>query len=238
MTLPEELRRLAVDLARGAGKILLGARYTELETKSSPTDPVTDADRAAERYIFDRLRSERPMDSILAEEGSRQEGPSGITWVVDPLDGTVNYVYDIPQWAVSIGVEGNVRAGVIHDPSKDEMFTDADDLRPSQKTDLSQALVGTGFAYSSKVRERQAAVAARVIPQVRDIRRAGSCALDLAWVADGRLDAFYEESVNSWDISAGIAIIQAAGGHVILEEDLIVAAGNTELAEKLRALVV
>lgn len=231
------LRSLAVDLAQGAGELLLKSLPTGQSSKSSPTDLVTDADRDTEQYIVERLRAERPDDSILAEEGSLHEGSSGIRWVIDPLDGTVNFVYGIPQWSVSIGVEGAVRLGVVHDPNRRETFTDAGELRASTKTVLASALVGTGFSYSSKRRRHQAAVLQRVLPRVRDVRRAGSCALDLAWVAAGKLDAFYEEDTHHWDISAGIALIQSAGGFVRTHGDTTIAAGTKSLLNALESLV-
>lgn len=233
----EELRALAVDLATAAGQIILRAGSGGQSAKSSPTDLVTAADHAAERYIFERLSRERPDDSIVSEEGSHRLGSSGISWVVDPLDGTINFVYGIPQWCVSIGIEGEIRAGVVHDPVKRETFTDADQLEPSAKTNLEESLIGTGFAYSSEVRERQAAILTKILPKVRDIRRAGSCALDLAWVACGRLDGFFEEGTNHWDVSAGIALVEAAGGSVYTKDSLTIAAGTSELLEKLKSLV-
>lgn len=233
----DSLRELAVELARGAGELLLSAAPTGQAAKSSPTDLVTDADRAAERYIFERLRRERPEDAIHAEEGSLHEGTSGVRWVIDPLDGTVNFVYGIPQWCVSIGIEGSVRAGVVHDPSRGETFTDMEDLHPSTKTLLSDALVATGFSYRPEIRARQAAVLQTVLPKVRDVRRAGSAALDLAWVACGRLDAFYEDDIRWWDISAGIALIEAAGAVVRVHGGLTIAAGTEPLLEQLEALV-
>ncbi len=234
----DELRMLAVRLAREAGDILLNMKAGRTLSKSSPTDLVTEADHAAERYIVEALTRERPDDSIVAEEGSARTGTSGISWVVDPLDGTVNYVYGIPQWCVSIGIEGAVRAGVIHDPSRGETFTDADPLTPSGRTDLAEALVGTGFAYDAQLRAIQGEVVARILPKVRDIRRAGSCALDLAWVACGRLDAFYEDATNHWDVSAGIALIESAGAFVKTHGTLTIAAGTEELLGKLEALVI
>jgi myo-inositol-1(or 4)-monophosphatase len=237
-TAPKEtLRKLAVELARGAGKLLLEAAPTGQESKSSPTDLVTDADRAAEQFIVDRLKAERPEDSIIAEEGSLSEGTSGIRWVIDPLDGTINFVYGVPQWCVSIGVEGAARLGVIYDPNRSETFTDADRLLPSQKTELAGALVGTGFSYSAKMRAKQAVTLQRVLPRVRDIRRAGSCALDLAWVACGRFDAFYEEDTHHWDISAGVALIESAGGAVRTYGPLTMAAGTEVLLDQLESLV-
>ncbi|HVL50430.1 MAG TPA: inositol monophosphatase family protein [Actinomycetota bacterium] len=239
MELTEQLRALAVELATEAGEILLsmgtGGRTS---AKSSPTDPVTEADKAAERHIFDKLRRLRPDDSIVAEEGSGNRGTSGIQWVVDPLDGTVNYTYGFPHWCVSIGVEGAERLGVIHDPSRSETFADPSVLTPSRKTDLADSLIGTGFAYGAQTRARQAAILAHLLPVVRDIRRVGSCALDLAWVACGRLDGFYEEGVKHWDISAGIALVNDAGGVARTHGEITVAAGTEELLEKLEQLVV
>ena len=241
-----ELRALAEELARAAGGVLLdmapkapgGSREDAVvETKSSPTDPVTEADRAAEAVIFERLRKIRPDDTIVAEEGSGNQGTTGIKWVIDPLDGTVNYVYGLPQWCVSIGIEGGVRLGVIYDPNRDEMFSDPSQLFPGSKTQLKEALIGTGFSYSPETRAHQAETASRVLPRVRDIRRAGSCALDLAWVACGRLDGFYEEGVQAWDTSAGTALVEAAGGSVGRRGGLTFAAGTRELREKLEQLV-
>lgn len=231
------LRTLAVNIAKGAGEVIRATAPEGISTKSSNTDLVTDADQAAEAYIFDRIRRERPRDSIISEEGSLYEGSNGVTWVIDPLDGTTNFVYDIPQWAVSIGIEGEVRAGVVYDAMRRETFTDIDDLNPSRKTTLDDALIGTGFSYSADVRRDQAMLLTKVLPLVRDIRRAGSCALDLAWVAAGRLDAFFEKDTHHWDISAGIAIVEGVGGAVHTQGSLTIAAGNAVLLSKLVRLV-
>lgn len=233
----EELRALAVELAIGAGNVILEVGSGDRSVKSSPTDLVTAADHAAEKYIFDRLTKHRPDDTIIAEEGSSRTGTSGVSWVVDPLDGTINFVYGIPQWCVSIGIEGEVRAGVIHDPVKGETFTDADAFSPSSTTELSQSLIGTGFAYSSTTRKRQAEILNEVLPNVRDIRRAGSCALDLAWVANGRLDGFFEQGPSRWDVSAGLTLIESAGGSFHQRGDLTIAAGNETLLAKLMDVV-
>jgi myo-inositol-1(or 4)-monophosphatase len=237
MSEADELRSLAVEIAKGAGELLLSTKGGVTTSKSSPTDLVTDADRAAEKFIVERIKEARPADSILAEEGSLHEGTSGVRWVIDPLDGTINFVYGFPQWCVSIGIEGNARVGVVHDPTRGEIFTDADDLSPSTKTDLSDALIGTGFSYSSEMRSKQAKLLTKILPLVRDIRRAGSCALDLTWVAAGRLDGFYENDTHQWDISAGLAIIEAVGGHTRTHGQLTIAAGRLELLEQLEALV-
>jgi myo-inositol-1(or 4)-monophosphatase len=233
----DDLRPVAVDLAHLAGKLLLATAPTGLSSKSTPTDLVSDADRAAEQLIVERLRTLRPDDSILAEEGSLHEGPSGIRWVVDPLDGTVNFVFGIPHWCISIGVEGSVRLGVIHDPLRNETFTDADRLAPSAHEHLDGAMLGTGFSYSATVRARQAEVLRRILPRVRDIRRGGSMALDLAWVACGRLDGFYEDDSHQWDVSAGLAIVEAMGGATRMHGALVVAAGTRSLLEDLEAAV-
>lgn len=231
------LRAFAVDLALEAGALLAKARPTGQSSKSSATDIVTDADRAAEELIVVRLRAERPEDSLLAEEGSVHTGTSGNTWLIDPLDGTINFIYGIPHWAVSIGLEGGVRLGVIYDPSRDEMFTDESDLTPSAQTDLAQSLIATGFSYDAGNRAEQGAVVARVVSRVRDIRRGGSLALDLAWVACGRLDAMFEHHTHPWDLSAGIAMLEAAGGVAKVTGDMIVAAGNETLFRQLEELV-
>lgn len=233
----DDLRALATEVAHGAGRILSRTSAGERDTKSSPTDLVTEADRAAEDFIYSELRKHRPHDSIIAEEGSSHEGSSGISWVVDPLDGTINFVYGIPQWCVSIGVEGKVRLGVIYDPSRQETFTDADEMSPSPKTDLSDCLVATGFSYSASMRAKQSQILTRVLPHIRDVRRAGSCALDLAWVANGRVDAFYEDDTHRWDISAGLAIIEAAGGAARTHGSFTIAAGNPQLLDSLEDLV-
>ena len=234
---PGPLRDLARALAEEAGTLILHSRATGLARKSSPTDVVTDADRAAEELIVSRLRSERPDDGILAEEGSAAAGTSGVRWVIDPLDGTINFIYGIPHWAVSIGVDGAARLGVIYDPNRGEVFADGEDRQPSSQTELAQSLVATGYSYNAEVRARQGRMTATVVPRVRDLRRAGSLALDLAWVACGRLDALYEEDVKPWDISAGIAILEAAGGAARTIGTMVIAAGNQTLLDRLTDLV-
>jgi myo-inositol-1(or 4)-monophosphatase len=237
VALADELRSIAVELATEAGDLLLSMEAGVISAKSSPTDPVSDADRAAERHIFEKLLKLRPDDSIVSEEGSINVGTTGVEWVIDPLDGTVNYVYGFPQWCVSIGIEGAERLGVVHDPNRRETFTDLGPHTASMKTELADSLIGTGFSYSVEIRSRQAALVAEILPKVRDIRRAGSCALDLAWVACGRLDGFYEEDVRRWDTSAGIALVQAAGGFAEQVGPVTFAAGTRELLEKLQELV-
>ena len=225
--LPADLLVLAVDLARQAGALALSmhAGLGASDTKSSPTDVVTAADRASEALLVKGIRSARPDDAVLGEEGASHDGSSGVRWVVDPIDGTVNFLYGLPQWAVSIGIEvdGVTEVGVVFDPAKDELFTavrgggaelNGRRLRCTEVTELSQALVATGFSYEAARRLRQARVLAALLPQVRDVRRLGAGALDLCAVAAGRVDAYYEQALSPWDMCAGLLIAAEAGARV------------------------
>lgn len=219
------LVELAVGLARQAGTLLLelhATRPRHVATKSTLTDMVTEMDRTSERLIVDGLLRARPDDGILGEEGSAREGASGVRWIIDPLDGTTNYLYGHFAWAVSIAaeVDGEVVAGVVVDASHDEVFTaqlgggarcNGQPIAVSGHDELATALVGTGFAYAAAERARQAVLLERVLPNVRDIRRNGSAALDLCWVACGRLDAHYEQGLAPWDLAAGELIAREAG---------------------------
>lgn len=225
---PPELLVVAVEAARLAGALLENRVHGPAQgvgTKSSPTDLVSDADRDSERLIRRFLAQRRPGDGILAEEGESLQSSSGITWIVDPLDGTVNYLFGIPQWAVSVACrdEQGLLCGVVHDPNRSETFralrgqgatVNERPLSVSNRDSLDRALVGTGFSYDAEIRYEQARVAALLLPKVRDIRRMGSAALDLCAVACGRLDAFYEAPVELWDRSAGELIVREAGGLV------------------------
>jgi myo-inositol-1(or 4)-monophosphatase len=222
---PGELRALAESVAREAGALLRDAfRSPDLRVtaKSTPTDLVSEADHNAERLIRERIGGARPDDGILGEEGGDVAGSSGVRWVVDPLDGTVNFLFGIPQWAVSIAAEDDRGAlvGVVYDPVRDELFSaerdgaatlDGRPITASTKTDMATALVGTGFGYDAEVRRAQSAIAARLLPEVRDLRRFGAAAIDLAWTACGRLDAYYEHGLNAWDLAAGGLICERAG---------------------------
>lgn len=224
---PTALAELATELAREAGGLLL-ERYragvaTGVQSKTTPTDLVSAADLDAESLLRDRIAQARPHDGILGEEGADVPGDSGLRWVIDPLDGTVNFLFGIPQWSVSVAVqEIGVRtlAGVVFDPCRDELWTavagghgslDGTPIHGSRRDELATAMVATGFAYDAAVREGQARVLAPLIPRVRDIRRLGSAALDLAWTAAGRYDAYFERSVKQWDVAAGLLICEAAG---------------------------
>jgi myo-inositol-1(or 4)-monophosphatase len=216
---------LAEQIAREAGAQLRAAFETDLriETKSSPTDLVSEADVAAERLIRERLLAARPDDGMLGEEGSDTPGTSGLRWIVDPLDGTTNFLFGIPQWGVSIAVEDEqgMLAGVVYDPMRDELWAAARGASPTldggplggreHARDLATALVSTGYGYEADVRAAQAEITGRLLPRVRDIRRMGSAAIDLAWTAAGRYDAYYERGVKSWDFAAGALICEAAG---------------------------
>jgi myo-inositol-1(or 4)-monophosphatase len=218
-----ELLAVAVEAAGAAGAVL-AERYagasepSGVATKTTPTDLVSDADLAAERAIREVLARRRPDDSIVGEEGDDVTGTTGLRWLVDPLDGTVNYLFGVPQWSVSVACEG--RAGGVLAPLRGERFEvvagerptlDGAPLRPSEREWLGTALVATGFAYDAGVRARQAQTIARLLPRVADIRRLGSAALDLAWTAAGRYDAYFERGVSAWDIAAGTMLCEAVG---------------------------
>lgn len=212
---------------------------------------VSDADRDAEATIVDMLRSERPDDGLLGEEHASREGPSERRWVIDPLDGTTNYLYGFPAWVVSVAVEdpdGGL-AGVVFDPVRGELFAAArgegcsvngEPVGVREPPATEQALVATGFSYEAAHRADQAAVVSRVLPRVRDIRRAGAAAFDLALLAAGRLDAYYERGLKPWDWAAGRLLVTEAGGTVIELDDEptgLVAASSTALAGALVGLV-
>ncbi len=195
---------------------------TTAATKSSPTDVVTAMDRASEQLIVRRLLEARPEDGILGEEGAARTGTSGVCWVIDPLDGTVNYLYGLPPWAVSIAaeVDGSVVAGVVHAPMLDDVWTAVRgggawlggmQLCGSQRTDLAQAMCATGFGYEASRRTRQAAVLTRVLPRVRDIRRYGAASIDLCLAAGGIVDVYYERGLHPWDLAAGGLVAEEAG---------------------------
>lgn len=227
---PSALRRLAEELARAAGEPALAGRRRQgvgvpigHDTKSSATDPVTEFDRAAERLLVEAIRERRPDDSIVGEEGAAHAGTSGIVWQLDPIDGTANFVYDLPSWCTSVGVEdasGRGLAGAVFVPTTGELFSAARDegatlngvaLHVSTAESLDATLVATGFSYRRDRRAAQGARLARLLPEVRDVRRSGSAAVDLCRVASGRVDAYFEDHLNSWDVSAGLLIASEAG---------------------------
>lgn len=224
----DALTRLAVDAAEGAGRLLEAALHevrTTVEHKSSATDMVTEVDRAVEAFVVDRLRGARPDDGFLGEEGASDPGTTGVRWIIDPLDGTTNYLYAFPAFTVSIAaeVDGVLAVGAVRDPSHDETFQawrgggawcNGAPLHGDGPPELAAALVATGFSYSSDRRAWQAAVLAELMADIRDVRRAGAASLDLCWVAAGRVDVFYERGLAPWDFAAGSVIASEAGVEV------------------------
>jgi myo-inositol-1(or 4)-monophosphatase len=229
-----DLLAIARDVAIQAAALVLRRRTEGIEvaaTKSSPVDVVTEADRETEAFIRSALADARPGDGFLGEESAATVGTSGLTWIVDPIDGTVNYLYGIPHYAVSIGVvEGepdplswNALAGCVMNPASGEIFTAASgagaflgntSIRVAESVDLSQALVATGFGYDSEMRAEQGQLIARLLPLVRDIRRQGAASLDLCFVASARYNAYFERSLGPWDHAAGALIAREAGAKV------------------------
>ena len=244
-TLPEDLRAVAEQLAAEAAAFVrrrrtetfgvpAGSAAAQVRAKSSPTDPVTIVDTETEQLIRRRLAELRPGEPILGEEGGGQAADSGtVRWVVDPIDGTVNFVYGIPAYSVSIAaqLDGRSVAGAVADVVSGDIYSAGiglgahvlvggvrSPLRCSDADDLSMALLGTGFGYEPNRRAAQAALLARMLPVIRDIRRIGSAALDLCMVAAGRLDAQYEHGLSVWDWAAGALIAAEAGAVLVLPE--------------------
>jgi myo-inositol-1(or 4)-monophosphatase len=228
---PAALLDLAVAVAREAAELVARGRAgaaEHVDVKSSPVDVVTAVDTASEQLIVSRLLGARPEDGVLGEEGAAREGTSGVRWVIDPIDGTVNFLYDLPGYAVSVAaeVDGEVVAGVVLNVATGELFTatrgggayGSSPARPepvrltgSAPVSLEQTLVATGFGYRVEQRRRQGAVVAQLLTRVRDIRRYGSSALDLCTAAAGRVDAYYELDLKPWDHAAGALVAREAG---------------------------
>ncbi len=250
---PAALLDLARDIAERAAGVALEARRKGISiaaTKSTPTDVVTAVDRDTETLIRSLILDARPDDGILGEEEDTHVGTSGIDWVVDPIDGTVNLLYAIPAWSVSVAVvqgppdpaHWRALAGFVVNPVSGDVYEASAGggarrngvaIHPNPDVALSRALVATGFGYAAEQRQRQAQALLHLLPRVRDIRRIGSAALDLCWVASGRLDAFYESGLNPWDHAAGAliareagAIVGGAGGGPESSELLIAAAAS------------
>jgi myo-inositol-1(or 4)-monophosphatase len=217
---------LALATAREAGRLVLRLRSEGVEvagTKSSEIDIVTRADQAAEALVKERLLGARPGDGMVGEEGDDLPGVSGVVWIVDPIDGTVNYLYGHPHFAVSIAaeVDGEVLAGVVVAPALDLEYVavrgggatcNGRPVHPRPSVPMAERLVGTGFSYEQPARAREATYIARLLPRVRDLRRLGSCALDLCGVASGTLDAYVEEGPHIWDhAAAGLVVLEAGG---------------------------
>lgn len=252
----DDLLALATDAATQAAGLLLaglGQARTDVGTKSSRTDMVTEMDRASEALIVKALLAARPDDGVVGEEGSARTGTSGVRWVIDPLDGTTNYLYGHPGWSVSIAAEldGEVVAGVVLDAMHAETFTatrgggalrNGEPIRCSDQQDVSRALVATGFGYAPERRTAQAEVVGRVIGQIRDIRRMGAASVDLCWVGCGRVDAYFERGLSWWDLAAG-SLVAAEAGAVVTSlaggppEPGSILAAAPAIADPLRALL-
>mgnify|MGYP003376711331 CR=1 FL=1 len=270
MTIPERraladvldshpLARVAWHAAAAAGAFLKDERPIDLlvDTKSSPSDAVTQMDRTAEALISAALLGSRPDDGLLGEEGGERIGTSGVRWIVDPLDGTVNYLYRMPMWGVSIAAEedGIVTVGIVATPEFGETYVAvrgggawrvvggvAERLAVSDCADLQVAMVATGFGYDALMRRRQSEIVTGLISEIRDVRRTGSAVVDFCWLARGRLDAFFEKGLNAWDYSAGALIAREAGAVVtgLHDDDLsdFFVAAAPGIAEPLRRALV
>jgi myo-inositol-1(or 4)-monophosphatase len=247
-----ELAGVALACSTAAAQVLrqgLDGPPRAIDTKSSATDMVSEVDRGAEAAVSQVLASHRPDDGLLAEEGTARPGSSGVRWVVDPLDGTTNFLFGIPQFAVSLAAEidGVPQVGIVVDPSRGETWAAVAGWgarrngRPcrvaSGRSTLATALVATGFGYQPARREWQGAVAARVVPRVRDLRRLGAASLDLCWTAGGRYDAYYEWGLNPWDLAAGALICAEAGGRVETFPGRLIVATTPELFDPFCALL-
>ena len=244
--LARTLAALALDIGRRAAALVAAADRDDLrsETKSSPTDLVTRYDRASEALIVDALSATRPDDAILGEEGSERAGTSGVRWIIDPIDGTTNFAYGFPGWAVSIGAEidGLPAVGVVIVPTLAEEFVawtgggatrNGVPISVRPPVGLDQALLATGCAYDRERRARQGRVIGELAARVRDIRRMGAAAVDLCSVACGRVDAYFEIGLSPWDLAAGRVVVAEAGGLVTgaRSDDVIIAAHPTLHAE-------
>lgn len=222
----EELLTLSEQVARAAGAFVRDAGTpTNVTNKSSRSDMVTEVDKATELLIRELILAARPDDSIIGEEGDDLNGSSEVQWIVDPIDGTTNFVYGIPCYAVSIAVRiaGVTSAATVFDIPNQEIFTAAlgqgskcngKSIAVSQTANLSDALIGTGFSYDPDRRIRQSLTLSRIVSRIRDVRRAGAASVDLCWVACGRLDGFYEQALFPWDFAAAELIVKEAGGVV------------------------
>jgi myo-inositol-1(or 4)-monophosphatase len=221
---PARLEQLAVDLAEGAAELVRerAADHRSASAKSTATDLVTLVDTAAERWLTARLAELRPDDAVLGEEAGGRGGTTGVRWLLDPIDGTVNFVLGIPHYAVSVAaeVDGVVVAGAVANPVSRETFhahlgggarLAGARLTGPREIPLARAVVGTGFGYDAGLRERQAAAAAPLLPRIGDLRRLGSAALELCFLAAGRLDAYFEAGLNEWDHAAGGLVATEAG---------------------------
>lgn len=249
-----DLGSTALEAARAAAAVLAAGsapdhEVTGISTKISATDMVSDVDRAAEAAVAQVLQSRRPDDAIVGEEGTSSPGTSGVRWVVDPLDGTTNFLFGIPQFCVSVAAEIDSRpvVGVVIDPSRPEVWAAVSGYGSvvngvpcrvaTERSSLAEALCATGFGYRPERRRWQGEVLARVVALVRDVRRFGSAALDLCWTGAGRYDAYFEWGLNPWDRSAGSLVASEAGARVDIVGAGLVVAAVPELWDPLCSLL-
>ena len=233
----EALKDLAVEIAKSAGALLMQRpEQLDISTKSSDIDIVTQMDRASERFIVDAILKARPDDGIIGEEGADRASKSGYTWVIDPIDGTVNYLYNMAGWSVSIAVKdsnGTV-VGVVYSPTIDSLYTairgggaflNGSKISCNDPIELNRALIATGFAYRSELRKEQVVQFNELILKIRDYRRNGSAAIDICHVASGQVDGYYEMGLLEWDRAAAELIASEAGAKISVHGELTIAAG-------------
>jgi myo-inositol-1(or 4)-monophosphatase len=257
MSLAFELLNLAESIALKAGSLLVNRPSKfDLDEKSGVFDFATQMDHESEKLIVSAILAARPDDGLIGEEGANRESKSGVTWVIDPIDGTVNYLYDIPGWCISIAAkdrDGGL-AGVVYSPATQSLwkahrgggaFLNGNPIKCNDPVALNRALVGSGFAYDLEKRKIQAALIARLLPEIRDLRRLGACAVDMCHVASGSLDAYFEAGVNEWDYAAAGLIATEAGAMISIdkgiwngEKNMVIVAGpalHPALSAQIRA---
>jgi myo-inositol-1(or 4)-monophosphatase len=257
MSLAIELLNLAESIALKAGSLLVNRPSKfDLDEKSGVFDFATQMDHESEKLIVSEILAARPDDGLIGEEGANRESKSGVTWVIDPIDGTVNYLYDIPGWCISIAAkdrDGGL-AGVVYSPATQSLwkahrdggaFLNGNPIKCNDPVALNRALVGSGFAYDLEKRKIQAALIARLLPEIRDLRRLGACAVDICHVASGSLDAYFEAGVNEWDYAAAGLIATEAGAMISIdkgiwngEKNMVIVAGpalHPALSAQIRA---
>ena len=257
MSLTSDLLVLAESIAIKAGELLVNRPSKfELDQKSGVFDFATQMDHESEKLIVAEILTARPDDGLIGEEGANRESKSGVTWVIDPIDGTVNYLYDIPGWCISIAAKDNDGGlvGVVYSPATQSLwkasrgggaFLNGNPIKCNDPVSLDRALVGSGFAYDIEKRKIQAALVARLLPQIRDLRRLGACAVDICHVASGSLDAYFEAGVNEWDYAAAGLIATEAGATISIdsgiwngEKNMVIVAGpalHPALSAQIRA---
>ncbi len=257
MSLAIEVLNLAESIALKAGSLLVNRPSKfDLDEKSGVFDFATQMDHESEKLIVSEILAARPDDGLIGEEGANRDSKSGVTWVIDPIDGTVNYLYDIPGWCISIAAkdkDGGL-AGVVYSPATQSLwkahrgggaFLNGHLIKCNGPVAINRALVGSGFAYDLEKRKIQAALIARLLPEIRDLRRLGACAVDICHVASGSLDAYFEAGVNEWDYAAAGLIATEAGAMISIdkgiwngEKNMVIVAGpalHPALSAQIRA---